>query len=80
MSPAARSTCVLVTREWRYAFADGSVTPRQADEREPMVMTNGEVVCVDVVDGVDAIGIRHARTGYLDAVNASALVSCNGST
>jgi thioredoxin reductase len=41
-----------------------------------MVMTNVEVVCVDGVDGVEAVVIRHARTGRLSAVNATAFVSC----
>jgi len=43
-------------------------------------MTNAEVVCVDGVDGVEAVVIRHARTGRLCAVNASAFPSCDGST
>jgi hypothetical protein len=39
------------------------------------VMTGGEVVCVDGVDAVEAVVLRHARTGRLSAVNASAFVS-----
>jgi len=35
---------------------------------------------VDGVDGVDAMIIRHARTGCLGVVHASAFLSCNGST
>jgi len=43
------------------------------------VMTHSEVVCVDGVDGVEAVVIRHSRTGQLSAVNASAFLSCDGS-
>jgi hypothetical protein len=38
-------------------------------------MASGEVVCVDGVDGVEAVVVRHVPTGYLSAVNASAFVS-----
>ena len=44
------------------------------------VITHAEVVCVDGVDGVEAVVIRHSQTGRLDAVNASAFLSCDGST
>ena len=44
------------------------------------VMTNAEVVCVDGVDGVEAVVIRHSPTGHLYAVNASAFLSCDSST
>ena len=44
------------------------------------VATNVEVACVDGVDGVEVVVIRHARTGRLCAVNASAFLSCDGST
>ena len=44
------------------------------------VMTNAEVVCVDGVDSVEAVVIRRSRTGRLCAVNASAFLSCDGST
>lgn len=44
------------------------------------VVTNAEVVCVDGVDGVEAVVIRHSSTGYLYAVNASAFLSCDSST
>ena len=42
-------------------------------------MTRAEVVCVDGVDGVEAVVIRHAPTGRLSAVNASAFVSFDAS-
>ncbi|PYT20114.1 MAG: hypothetical protein DMG58_34735 [Acidobacteria bacterium] len=51
-----------------------------ADGGRLTVMTNAEVVCVDGVDGVEAVVIRHSRTGHLYAVNASAFLSCDGST
>jgi hypothetical protein len=44
------------------------------------VMTGGEVVCVDGVDGVEAVVVRHVPTGRLSAVNASAFVSFDGSS
>ncbi len=40
------------------------------------VMTNAEVVCVDGIDGVEAVVIRRTRTGHLSAVNASAFLVC----
>lgn len=40
------------------------------------VMTNAEVVCVDGIGGVEAVVIRHTRTGRLYAVNASTYLSC----
>src|SRR5438132_323458 len=51
-----------------------------ADDSRLTVMTNAEVVCVDGVDGVEAVVIRHTRTGRLYAVNASAFLSCDRST
>lgn len=51
-----------------------------ADDNQLTVITNAEVVCVDGVDGVEAVVIRHMRTGRLCAVNASAFLSCAGST
>ncbi len=50
-----------------------------ADASRLTVLTNSEVVCVDGVDGVEAVVVRHARTGHLYAVNASAFLSCDGS-
>jgi len=41
------------------------------------VVTSAEVVCVDGVDGVEAVVVRHALTGHLSAVNASAFLSCD---
>ena len=46
-----------------------------ADGGQLRVMTSAEVVCADGVDGVEAVVIRHAPTGRLSAVNASAFVS-----
>lgn len=51
----------------------------RAAKRQLTVMTNAEVVCVDGVDGVEAVVIRQARTGRLSAVNASAFVACDAS-
>lgn len=41
------------------------------------VITSAEVVCVDGVDGVEAVVVRHAPTGHLSAVNASAFLCCD---
>ena len=49
------------------------------DGRQLSVMTGAEVVCVDGVDGIEAVVIRDARTGRLDGVNTSAFVSCDDS-
>ena len=46
-----------------------------ADSGQLRVMTSAEVVCVDGVDAVEAVVVRHAPTGRLSAVNASAFVS-----
>ena len=46
-----------------------------ADGGRLTVMTDAEVVCVDGVEGVEAVVVRHAPTGRLSAVNASAFVS-----
>jgi len=51
-----------------------------ADGGRFTVMTNAEVVCVDGVEGVEAVVIPHLRTGHLYAVNASAFLSCDGTT
>jgi hypothetical protein len=51
-----------------------------ADAGRLRVMTNTEVVCADGVAGVEAVVVRHARTGRLSAVNASAYVSCDASS
>lgn len=50
-----------------------------ADAGQLTVLTSADVVCADGVDRVEAVVIRHARTGRLSAVNASAFVSWNGS-
>jgi len=38
-------------------------------------MTSAEVVCVDGVDAVEAVVVRHAATGRVSAVNACAFRS-----
>ena len=42
------------------------------------VMTGAKVVCVDGVNGVEAVVVRRGTTGYLSAVNASAFLSRDG--
>jgi predicted dinucleotide-utilizing enzyme len=37
-----------------------------------VVATGAQVVCVDGVNGVEVVVVRHTRTGRLSAVNASA--------
>jgi hypothetical protein len=39
------------------------------------VMTGAEIVCVDGIHGVEAVVVRHAPTGRVSAVNASAFLS-----
>ena len=51
-----------------------------ADGGQLRVMTSAEVVCADGVDGVEAVVVRHAPTGRLSAVNASAFVSFDASS
>jgi thioredoxin reductase len=51
-----------------------------ADGSQLHVVTSAEVVCADGVGGVEAVVVRHAPTGHLSAVNASAFVSCDGSS
>jgi shikimate 5-dehydrogenase len=46
-----------------------------ADGGQLRVMTNAEIACVDGIDGVEAVVVRHVPTGRLSAVNASAFVS-----
>jgi thioredoxin reductase len=64
---------------------DARVVPRlrrlcRAAKSLLTVMTNAEVVCVDGVDGVEAVVVRYRRTGRLCAVNTPAFLSCDGST
>jgi hypothetical protein len=47
----------------------------RADGGQLSVMTGVEVVCADGVDGVEAVVLRHTKTGRLSAANASAFVS-----
>jgi hypothetical protein len=65
------------TEEWRRVRRD-LWKARNGDDDQVTVLTNAEVVCVDGVDGVEAIVIRLARTGRLCAVNASAFLSWVG--
>jgi hypothetical protein len=53
--------------------------PANCDSGQLTVVANAEVVCVDGVDGVEAVVIRHSPTGRLYAVNASAFLSCDNS-
>jgi hypothetical protein len=46
-----------------------------ADGSQLRVVTSTEVVCADGIGGVEAVVVRHAPTGHLSAVNASAFVS-----
>ena len=69
-----RSGPTRAARRFRSRVRQGA----NADHSQLTVMTNSEVVCVDGVDGVEAVLIRHSRTGHLYAVNASAFLSCDG--
>ena len=50
-----------------------------ADGGQLTVVTRADVVCADGIDGVEAVVVRHGRTGRLSAVNASAFVSFHDS-
>ena len=77
-----RRVLVVLRSDARAARRFRQILGRAAnvDDGKLAVMTNAEVVCVDGVDRVEAVVIRHARTGRLCAVNASAFLSCTGST
>ena len=49
------------------------------DSGQLRVMASAEVVCVDGVDAVEAVVVRHAPTGRLSAVNAAAFAAFDGS-
>ena len=49
-----------------------------AESGQLSVLTGAEVVCVDGVNRVEAVVVRHAPTGRLSAVNASAFLSLDG--
>lgn len=51
-----------------------------ADGGQLRVMKSAEIVCADGVDGVEAVVVRHAPTGRLSAVNASAFASFHASS
>ena len=66
---------------WRRC-ATGAATSEMACARRraripvrSAVMSSAEVVCVDGIDAVEAVIVRHTPTGRLSAVNASAFVS-----
>jgi thioredoxin reductase len=51
-----------------------------AESGQLRVMANATVVCVDGVDAVEAVVVRHAPSGRLSAVNTSAFVSFDTSS
>ena len=65
-----RSSDARVARRLRRSLLETA----GADGGQLRVMTSAAVVCADGVDGVEAVVLRHARTGRLSAVNASALL------
>ena len=72
----ARSRRLAFCRRASSATASESLRKTAgADGGQLRVMTGAEVVCVDGVDGVEAVVVRHAPTGRLSAVNASAFLS-----
>ena len=79
-----RGQRVLVVLRSRDARMGGQRVRRRlhkvanAHNGQLVVATNAAVVCVDGVDGVEVVVIRHARTGRLSAVNASAFLPCGG--
>jgi thioredoxin reductase len=71
-----RATDARVARRLRRSLFETT----GADGGQLRVMTSAEVVCVDGVDRVEAVVVRHAPTGRLSAVNASAFVSFDASS
>ncbi len=69
---AFSSSCVLATREHAQRLRRCLRKTSGADSGQLRVMASAEVVCVDGVDAVEAVVVRHAPTGRLSAVNASA--------
>ncbi|HTL43420.1 MAG TPA: hypothetical protein VL262_03710 [Vicinamibacterales bacterium] len=69
-----RAADTRATRRFRRYLRRGA----KAADGQLAVMTNAEVVCVDGVHGVEAVVIRHGRTGHLCAVNAFAFLSFDG--
>lgn len=69
-----RASDPLVERDFRRRLR----TAARAHGSGVTLMTNGEVVCVDGVDRVEAVVVMDVRTGRLVAVNASAYLSCDG--
>jgi hypothetical protein len=74
-----RVLIVLRSRDARLArrFRRRVCRTARAGANQVTVMTRAEVVCVDGVDGVEAVVIRYLSTGRLCAVNASAFLSCD---
>jgi hypothetical protein len=62
-------------KEWRRVRRD-LWKARNGHDGQLTLITNAEVVCVDGVDGVEAVVIRYGRANRLCAVNASAFLSC----
>ena len=69
-----RSADARAARRFRRSLLDNA----GADGGQLTVMTSAEVVCADGIDGVEAVVVRHALTGRLSAVNASAFFSWDG--
>jgi thioredoxin reductase len=68
-----RSADARAARRLRRSLVDAA----SAEAAQLSILTGAEVVCADGVDGVEAVVVRHAATGHLSAVNASAFVSFN---
>lgn len=68
---ALRSADLRAARRLRRSLLNSA----NGDRGKLIVMTNAEIVCVDGVNGVEAVVLRHATTGRLSAVNASAVIS-----
>ena len=87
-SAAAAAAVEAVQRGQRVLFVlrvgSSRVVPRarrlcRGANGQLLVIANAEVVCVDGIDQVEAVVIRHGRTGRLTAVNACAFLSCDRS-
>jgi len=65
-----RPRLASLSREFRQSLRTIGVSSR----RQVSVISGAELACVDGVNAIEAIVVRHVRTGRLVGVNASALL------
>jgi len=65
-----RPRLASLAREFRLSLR----VVRLSSRRRVTVASGAEVACVDGVNGIEAVLVRHLRTGRLTGLNASALL------